>query len=56
MFNKMKEWNHSPELQTQFKDVGQFISHVTKEQKIKFKSQRRHGTFMNTQNPDLEFL
>jgi len=56
MFNKIKEWNHSPELQAEFKLVGSYISHVTNEQNLKFKSERRHGTFMNNKNLDLDFI
>ena len=29
MFAKMKEWNHSDELQAEFKTVGHYIGHIT---------------------------
>ena len=45
MFAKMKEWNHSPELQAEYKRVGDYIVHVTNEQAKKFKNEKRHGTF-----------
>lgn len=46
MFAKMKEWNHSDELQAEFKTVGHYIGHITHQQHLKFKAERRHGVFM----------
>jgi len=58
MFEKMNEWSTSPELQAEFKRVGDYVGHIIEQQHHKFKAERRHGVFMNkeTQNPDLEFI
>ena len=42
MFQKMRDWFRSPELQAEFKELGHYVSHITKLQSQKFKKERRH--------------
>jgi len=56
MFAKMKEYSASEELQGEFKTLGDYITHISHEQHLKFKTERRHGVFMKTENPELDFI
>jgi len=58
MFAKMKEWHNSPELQAEYKLIGDYITHVSHEQHLKFKAERRHGVFMKNfeKKEDQEFI
>lgn len=43
MFDRMREWDNSKDLQKEYPKVGDYISHVTKLQNQKYKKLRMHS-------------